>query len=99
MGDSGVGCCHPHGSEAESGQIQRDHLGKNVDLSAANPQGLRAVSQLSAVSSWTSEDSQPESELTYRNFFSGTLKIVKALAQGFLTEMLLDTDQETEAER
>lgn len=76
MGDSCGDYCHPHGSDPEG------PFGQECRPLSREPAGTQAVSQLSAVPSWTSEDSQSESELSDRNFFfSGTLKIVKALAQ------------------
>lgn len=33
-GGSHRGCHHQQGSEAESGQVQMDHLAENIDLSA-----------------------------------------------------------------
>lgn len=41
---------------------------------------------------------QSENELSYRKMFSGTLKIVEALAQLLLTEMLESTDREAGAQ-
>ena len=66
-GDSYRCCQHWPGSEDKSSQVQMDYLDKNVDLSAGTSSDwLWTVSQLPAVPSWGSEDSESEKELNYR---------------------------------
>lgn len=72
---------------------------QNVDLSAATFREKDGESVAHRLSRPAEVKTQSEKELSYRKMFSGTLQIVEALAQLFLTEMLESTDQEPCAER